>query len=65
MGDPHTQEHAESKKQRADAGRRRVIWLDSSDPDGAYAALMALVEASHSRQEDDYTDTLRPDQVEP
>ena len=65
MGEPHTQEHTKSEKQRVDAGRRRMIFLDSSDPDGAYAALMALVEASYSRQENDHTDTLHPDQAEP
>jgi hypothetical protein len=57
MGDPYTQEHAEPEKQRVDAGRRRMIWLDTSDPEGAYDALMALVDESNSRQENEHADT--------
>jgi hypothetical protein len=65
MGEPHTQEHTEPEKHRVDVGRRRMIFLDGSDPDGAYAALMALVEASHARHENDHTGTLHSDQAEP
>jgi hypothetical protein len=65
MGDPHTQERAEPEKQRADAGRRCVIWLDSSDPDGAYAALMALVEKSNARHQIEPVHTIYPEPEEP
>jgi hypothetical protein len=34
------------KLHRADPGRRRMVWLDVSDPDGAFDSIMTLVHES-------------------
>jgi hypothetical protein len=43
MEDAHTEDVAQFRKHRADPGRRHMVWLDPSDPDGAYDAIMTMV----------------------
>jgi hypothetical protein len=52
------------KLHRADPGRKRMIWLDVSDPDGAYDALMTLVHESASRGEHEHVGTVHRDESE-
>jgi hypothetical protein len=52
------------KLHRADPGRRRMVWLDVSDPDGAYDALVRLVDRSAPREEHEHVDTVHRDESE-
>ncbi len=45
------QEDHEMKKDARNAGGKHVVWLDPNDPEGAYAAMMALLDESNAKHD--------------
>lgn len=40
------------KKARVDPEEKHVVWLDPHDPEGAYAAMMALLDESNAKHDE-------------
>jgi 3-oxoacyl-(acyl-carrier-protein) synthase len=43
--------HGKLKKQSTKSDKRHVVWLDPNDPEGAYAAMMALLDEAKTEKD--------------
>jgi len=48
MGNERQEDH-EMKKDATNSGGKHVVWLDPNDPEGAYAAMMSLLDDKKKR----------------
>ncbi len=53
------QEDHELTKAGADAGGKHVVWLDPNDPEGTYAAMMALLDKSNAAKDEQQQEDAR------
>jgi hypothetical protein len=61
---PSMDQDANVRLPRTDPGRRRMVWLDVSDPDGAFDLLMSLVDESATREDHEHVGTVHRDESE-